>query len=260
MTPVPDLPCIWVQAGVLSYRLCDREYQCERCELFHALRSDPLRLRGGRPATAARAAADSETRNGDERIRVFMSHFLAGCRIDLNRSYSPSHFWVQMLDDEWHLGLDGFARRVLDPIDQMIVPEVGASLRCGEPCAWARRSGSVMPLSSPVGGTVVAANPTCLDSTVTVTGEPIDDLWMLRVNPSDELGVLFRDEQILLWLSAQIGAVRQRVAEALDASDRKTGLGATLADGGTIEMNLERVLGPKRFEALARELFPVDLT
>lgn len=259
MVAAPDLPCIWVQAGVLSYRLCDREYQCDRCELFHALRSDPLRLRAERAASVRGATPEDETTSTDERTRLFMSRFLAGCRIALNRSYSPSHFWVQVLDEGWRIGLDGFARRVLDPIDQMILPDFGARLQCGEPCAWARRSGSVMPLPSPVGGTVAAANPACLGPTVAATGDPTEDPWMLLVNPGDEVGVLYRDEQILLWLSAQIGVVRQRVTEALDTG-RATGLGATLADGGAIDVNLGRVLGPRRFEALARELFPVDLT
>ena len=31
------LPCIWAEAGVLSYRLCDRRYECEQCPLFTAL-------------------------------------------------------------------------------------------------------------------------------------------------------------------------------------------------------------------------------
>ncbi len=32
------LKCIWMLAGVLTYRLCDREYDCERCPLDAALR------------------------------------------------------------------------------------------------------------------------------------------------------------------------------------------------------------------------------
>ena len=43
MSAAPDrthaeLPCVWVSAGVLSYRPCDREYECEGCPLYLALR------------------------------------------------------------------------------------------------------------------------------------------------------------------------------------------------------------------------------
>ena len=38
----PDsLPCIWMSAGLLRYRLCDREYDCEHCPLDAALRGAP---------------------------------------------------------------------------------------------------------------------------------------------------------------------------------------------------------------------------
>ena len=38
----PDaLPCIWMGAGLLRYRLCDREYDCEHCPLDAALRGAP---------------------------------------------------------------------------------------------------------------------------------------------------------------------------------------------------------------------------
>lgn len=32
------LKCIWMLAGVLTYRLCDRQYDCEHCPLDAALR------------------------------------------------------------------------------------------------------------------------------------------------------------------------------------------------------------------------------
>lgn len=40
-TTADSLPCIWMSAGLLSYRLCDREYDCEHCPLDAALRGAP---------------------------------------------------------------------------------------------------------------------------------------------------------------------------------------------------------------------------
>lgn len=31
--------CIWMEAGILSYLLCDREFDCENCPLDDAMRS-----------------------------------------------------------------------------------------------------------------------------------------------------------------------------------------------------------------------------
>lgn len=35
--PPEELKCVWMVAGVLSYRLCNRAYECESCLLDKAL-------------------------------------------------------------------------------------------------------------------------------------------------------------------------------------------------------------------------------
>ena len=45
------LPCVWMSAGVINYRLCDREYECESCPLDTAIRGrGPRRRRAPTPA------------------------------------------------------------------------------------------------------------------------------------------------------------------------------------------------------------------
>ena len=31
------IPCVWMQAGVVDYKLCDRDYDCEHCPFDEAL-------------------------------------------------------------------------------------------------------------------------------------------------------------------------------------------------------------------------------
>jgi glycine cleavage system H lipoate-binding protein len=42
--PVSAGQCIWVDAGVISYRLCPLSYECERCSLHQALTDGPWRV------------------------------------------------------------------------------------------------------------------------------------------------------------------------------------------------------------------------
>lgn len=53
------LPCVWMTAGVINYRLCDREFECESCPFDAAIRG-----RGRRPV-APRSPAPS--RDGADR-------------------------------------------------------------------------------------------------------------------------------------------------------------------------------------------------
>jgi len=40
MAPLPTR-CVWMDAGVINYKLCDRLYDCDRCPLDQALQRRP---------------------------------------------------------------------------------------------------------------------------------------------------------------------------------------------------------------------------
>ena len=52
----PAEPCLWMAAGVINYRLCDRQFDCDRCPLDAALRGDTQPMT---PSQARRPAAES---------------------------------------------------------------------------------------------------------------------------------------------------------------------------------------------------------
>ncbi|NOZ87655.1 MAG: hypothetical protein GXP49_15630 [Deltaproteobacteria bacterium] len=47
--------CIWVDAGVISYRLCTLNYECERCSLHQALIDSPVLVQPGMSLTLDQA-------------------------------------------------------------------------------------------------------------------------------------------------------------------------------------------------------------
>ena len=51
--PESTIPCVWMSAGLLTYRLCDRGYECERCPLDAGIRGVELAPR----ASAAEATS-----------------------------------------------------------------------------------------------------------------------------------------------------------------------------------------------------------
>jgi hypothetical protein len=235
------LPCIWVRAGVLSYRLCDRDYQCERCELFRALHDDPRPWR--RPAA------------GDEHeVQRYVARMLAGCTIDLDRWYGSSHVWVEELGDgQLCLGVDDLARRVLHPVAEWLLPDVGTTLHVGEVGLWARRSGLTVPLASPAGGTVTAVSPgrAAGGAGPAVTLADVPTGWSAD-------GRLMRGEDALRWFVDQIGVLRQRITEACESLE-PADVGPCLADGGEPDTDVGRVLGAAGLAALVREVFPVQI-
>lgn len=260
-------PCIWVLAGVLSYRLCDREYECEGCELFHALAGSGSHSSHGpgrssetpeslHSPDAARArtllSPDSWT---DEQVTSYLYHVLGDCRLYLDRYYRPPHFWLlDEGDGTVRVGLAGHVRRVFEPIDQIVTPSVGLHLERGQPCGWIVRDGMVISLSMPISGVISAVNDAYL--AVNVARPDSADLWLFQIECSEPVsGVedLVRGQEMLLWYLDSIRTLKRYLHEAL-ASPTGAEMGPVMADGGVRAACLEDVLGRARFERLLHEI------
>lgn len=252
-------PCIWVLAGVLSYRLCDRGYDCEHCELYHALRGE-----AHLPAVTRRAAEPEEDEGLPpaeaalrDQVGLHLRRLFAGCKLYLDRRYSPGHFWLEARGPrEALLGLDGQVLRLLYPIDEIVVPHAGVHLRRGEACGWVLRGRLAVPLNAPVSGTVEAVNGDYLQA-VKAGDAAFGDEWLLRLTLDTELDdgeELYRAEEMLSFHLRKLRIVKEYLREAL-AHAAGGPLGPTLADGGTLQLNLEEVLGRERYERLVHEVF-----
>jgi len=102
--------CVWVDAGVISYRLCPLNYQCERCSLHHALVDGPGLLEP-RPLSSSSDRAEIEKRRRDAFEAFFNKlpasarkcrHMLTGeisYKLCVNAFRCASCSFAQMLDD-----------------------------------------------------------------------------------------------------------------------------------------------------------------
>lgn len=238
-----ERPCIWVLAGVLNYRLCDRDYDCENCELFHALSGDPCTAGVPVEAQGPLAASGVAGAGSEEQVSAHLSHILTGCRLYLDRPYRPPHFWLREREDgEVEIGLDTTLLRILAPIRRVVTPGEGLALERGQPCGWVARERMAVPLKMPVAGEVTATNPDAI--------EP--GAWLFRIRPSEALEdvpEVVRGERALAWYMERIGVLKDYLEEAV-CPELRLGLGPVMADGGAPQHCLEDVLGRPAFEEL----------
>jgi glycine cleavage system H lipoate-binding protein len=255
-------PCIWVFAGVLNYRLCDRSYECEGCELFHALAGGGAHAGGthrtGSPPgleAAHRGTSAGSVSWTEEQVTSHLYHVLGHCPLYLDRHYRPPHFWLlDEADGTARVGLASHVLHILSPIDEIVTPSVGLHLKRDQPCGWITRHGMAIPLSMPISGVVCAVNDTAgaLDDT---RSDP-DDPWLFRVEPSTplaEVDDLLRGEEMLLWYLDSIRTLKRYLREAVSSPTDEM-LGPVMADGGERELCIEDVLGHARFERLLDEI------
>lgn len=256
-----ELPCIWVLAGVLSYRLCDRNYECESCDLYRALRGGD---RGQGVETEARPPANASSaseRDTEELVSSYVCRLTQGCVLHLDCPYCRSHFWLRRTAaDRVLVGLDGHLLRLLYPIDDITLPHVGVSLGRDAPCGWITHGQLTVPLDSPIAGKVEAVNDRYIETLIGDSAFAAVDEWMLCLEARediDSLADLYRGEQTLVWYLSKVQLIKRYLREAL--SEAGNSVGVTLSDGGEPNLNMEQVLGRERFKDLVNDLFRMQI-
>lgn len=247
-----ELPCIWVLSGVLSYRLCDRDYECDGCELYHALsgegRASCHNVEGLPPDSVD--IPDAASPSGQ--TSSHLSHLLAGCRLYLDRPYRPPHFWLtEDGTDLVTVGLDTSLLRMLSPVRRVVSPGPGLCLERDQPCGWIAREHMAVPLRMPIAGEVVETNLAYAEADEPCRLPDGDD-WLFRVQPSESLGSvsgLVRAEETLAWYADRLRAVKRAILASLTLPPEAE-VGPVLADGGEPQPTLAGVLGKRAFEEL----------
>jgi glycine cleavage system H lipoate-binding protein len=249
-----ELPCVWSLAGVLGMHPCDRGYDCDSCELFHALSG---RGAPGEESPVRAPILSQREREIEADVGRIVSEVMNGCRLDLDRWYGRDGIWLSSGGPgDLDVGLVGCVWRVLQPVREVVPPRSGLSFERGETCGWLVRSDRAIPIRVPVSGTVTDVNEQVV-SNVQRSGQ-VDgpDAWLFRINSSmnpAEVSRLFRGEDTLVWHLRKLRILKGYLREALDTAGE--GVGLVMADGGYPETNLESILGTDRFSALVEALF-----
>jgi glycine cleavage system H protein len=239
LTPPDDERCIWMTAGILSYHLCDRMFDCDNCPLdaaMHKHASQPIEARAARPEMRVAPAPDP---------------LREGLR------YGRNHFWTSQIDARTlRLGIEpGLSLALLDP-KAVVLPSIGRHLQKGQTCIWIVMEGGTLPLDSPCSGIVRATNSLLSDQPHLLHLRSFDEGWLFELEPDEDSA---KDEELLNADGAGpvYGGAEARfmklLGNALQGNRHQVGL--TLADGGQRLVNLADLLGPGKYFSILRKVY-----
>jgi len=229
--------CVWMNAGVLTYKLCDRNFDCEHCPLDAALRgvSRPM----GFPPEASGELGRRAATFPDDRL------------------YSSGHTWLQPLEGSEgriRFGLDSFAASFLPRPRHIRWTGLPGPLDRGEELCEIEFDAGVLTLDMPVDAQVSRWNRALEDDPTAVVTAPYGKGWIVEL----VLAAKGEMESLLMAQAAQKQArldcrrFRRRLALQLLVND--DGFGPTLPDDGRLLTDLRQILGEPRFVTLLREL------
>jgi glycine cleavage system H lipoate-binding protein len=229
---LPTETCVWMDAGVVGYKLCDRGFDCASCPLDAALRGVP-------PSVGAGSGEDPSA----TRPLAFPE----------DRRYPSGHVWLGRSPRgtaRRRLGLDAFASRLIGtPRGIVCNGEVGSASAGRRVCVVELAEGGV-PIALPGPGRACAWNTALLDDPARLVASPYGKGWLVEWIPDDPVAC-----------DSQPGAGDARRRAALDARHFYRRVAFELLAGtrrgiasDRVGGEIRRLLGPSVYLSLVREL------
>jgi glycine cleavage system H protein len=227
-------------AGILTYRLCDRDFECDKCPLNAALR---------RQSEQSDSSGRSSISSGVNAVesRQLRDGYL----------YSRNHCWVKKVADSLvRVGLEpGLSRALLTP-KSFVLPSNGQHIQQRQTCLWIVVEGGTLPFESPCTGTVRAANQRLIGNPHLLLSQPFDDGWFFELEADksfQSVDFLDAEDAGLVYASDQ-SRLQAMLSSACSAGPSRVGI--TMADGGQPLQNIADVIGPGKYFSILRRAFP----
>lgn len=233
-----DTPrCIWMSAGLVTYKLCDRQFDCDHCPLDAGLRMGTLSDRRG----VAHAASSKNT-------RMFPD----------DRTYTGGHAWLKAVgqpdERRQRLGLDAFAAAIIGRCSGISEGDTPRTVSKDEVLCQIDLGLGTLPLRAPLNALIVGVNPAlCRDPGLLVT-TPYEDGWIVEVQTLENSGLdgLMTAEAAQKRMRMDLQRFRRRIAVQLFVDQQV--VGPTAADGGEPLADLRQMLGGSFYLDLLHEL------
>lgn len=239
LVPSSEQKCVWMTAGILSYQLCDREFDCDHCPLDSALRTFPERTTAEQTQDAARATLKKK--------KTLISGYL----------YSRKHCWIKSNDDNSvRIGLEPLFSSMLLNSKTVVLPSIGDRVQMNKVCAWIVLEGGTLAIASPLDGEVLRTNAALVDRPHDIQNDPFEQGWLFELTTGEDI---FNLSSLLRMAEADryYSDDERRFQSLVSAEFKKhrTTTGATLADGGQLLQDVAAMLGPEKYYLLLNQAF-----
>ncbi len=248
--PEEEKQCVWMTTGLISYKLCTRDFRCEEC-IFDQVMRDETAVPGRMPAPEAPPVAPPLSTPASS-VPVTGALF-----------YHQSHCWAKVEDpEEVRVGINGILAKMVARIKAVVLPRAGGPVVQGQCFAHIIQEKHIVPLISPLTGTVLAANDRLNKSPDLLLSDSLEQGWVVTVRPDN----LEHDLRTLLFGKRAIEWYHKREQEICEASSAvlnpaNSELGMTLQDGGERIGSLAETLTSEQYyqilESVSRPEDPV---
>lgn len=213
IVPDGEKECVWAEAGVIPYKLCDLSFDCTNC-------SFDIVMRGG---------------NGLIPRRILSK----GGKVCTHRFYSHSHTWAKVEEKAFvRIGVDDFGQNILGAIEKICLPLRDEKI--GRKSIRVKARGLIIPLTSPVDGYVEEVNEDLINQPQLANTSPYEKGWLVLLRPTrlvKNLKKLFFGATAIKWFEVEMYRLAALITSEINRNVDKQ-LGMTLPDGGLPDFDM----------------------
>jgi len=229
---VPDgeKECVWAEAGVVPYKLCDAQFDCTNC-------SFDIVMRGGNELIPRRVHS-------------------RGGKLCPHRFYHHCHTWAQVEEKAFiRIGIDDFGQNILGPIEKICLPLKDEKI--GKKSIRVKARNFIIPLLPPVDGYVEEVNDDLINQPQLVNKSPYGKGWLVLIRPTRlvrNLKHLFYGTAAIQWFDVEMFRLAALITSELNNRTDEQ-LGMTLPDGGLPDVDILNELPPSIAKRVVEQCF-----
>jgi glycine cleavage system H lipoate-binding protein len=215
--------CIWMDAGVVQFKLCDKDFDCRSCQFDQAMAESATQQLAQRRQERNPVAETvnqvtwenkmrqrfGERRNCplmksnlchqcafDELLEEQFDFFLApekqrvhevfGIQVPTSSFLHRGHTWVALeTADRVRLGMDDFSQKVLGPATKINLPQIGQRIKANKPFLALERGREKAKVLAPLDGIIEAINPKVQENPLAAHDDPYGEGWLFIATSSN---------------------------------------------------------------------------
>ena len=217
IVPAGEKECVWAEAGVVPYKLCDSMLDCANC-------SFDIVMRGGNELIPRRIHSQ-------------------GGKVCTHRFYSHCHSWAQVEDKAFvRIGIDDFGQNILGPIEKICLPLKDEKI--GRKSIRIKARGLIIPLTPPVDGYVEEVNEDLINYPHLANKSPYEKGWLVLLRPTrlvKNLKKLFYGTDAIQWFDVEMYRLAALITSEINRKVNRQ-LGMTMPDGGLPDFDILKEL------------------
>ena len=254
--PDGDKQCIWMETGVVAYKICDRNFDCDNCPLDIGLRglakapTPPEVVEKKNPIPNWESVSRRESIHDPMRFSL-VSRMVKSYDGD-DRYFHPKHTWIQVeTPNRVYIGIDNIAATVLGSVDDISLTSPGQRIERGKSCCQIIQGARAFSILSPVSGRIVEINEELNAFPDKLILDSLGGGWLYCIEPDnieDDLKFCRAGEAVFPWYLKELEWLDSILAKSLRRSQEL--LGQTMFDGGNLSRNLQDLLPPDEYRRL----------